>query len=101
MKKIFITIMVICFSFSSFAGFSRKLAKEVENKISEGQTFIKALEEEQATSGSDWLLSRIRLLSYGLVKFEIPFVEVKVMPMVEGRWVKRRPGRDLYRPDGV
>ena len=43
MKKIFITIMVICFSFLPLLDFLENWQK-VENKISEGQTFIKALE---------------------------------------------------------
>lgn len=100
MKNILIVICLLGFSVSSYAGFSNKLSKAVEHKIAEGQAFIQALEAEE-NSGSDWLLSRIRLLSYGLIKFEIPFVEFKIMPMVEGRWVKKHPGRDLYRPDGV
>ncbi len=100
MKKILLVIVITCLTSSAYAGFSRKLSKAVEQKIQEGQAFINALEEKEE-SGSDWLLSRIRMLSYGLIKFEIPFVELKVMPMVEGRWVKKRPGRTLYRPDGV
>lgn len=100
MKKLFLLIVITCLTSSAYAGFSTKLSKAVEQKIKEGQVFITSLEENEE-SGSDWLLSRIRMLSYGLIKFELPFVELKVMPMVEGRWVKKHPGRTLYRPDGV
>ena len=100
MNKLFIIFTMLIISTSAFAGFSSKLAKAVDQKITEGQAFISALEENKEAN-SDWLLSRIRMLSYVLFKFEIPFLEVKVMPMVEGRWVKRHEGRTLYRPDGV
>ena len=100
MKNLLIILMISFISTSAFAGFSSKLAKAVDQKITEGQSFISSLEETNE-SDSDWLLSRIRVLSYVLFKFEIPFLEVKVMPMVEGRWVKRHEGRRLYRPDGV
>ena len=98
MKKIIICILISLFSVNSFAGISSKIAKVVDQKISEGENFIQNL-EEQSESGSDWLLSRIRMLSYVLVKFEIPFLEIKIMPMVEGRWVKKQPGRTIYQPE--
>ena len=100
MNKIILVVMMVFLTSSAYAGFSRKLSKAVDQKIQEGQSFITALEENKETE-SDWLLARIRMLSYVLFKFEIPFLEVKVMPMVEGRWVKKHPGRTLYRPDGV
>jgi len=99
MKKYILVICLSCFSSLSFAGFSGKLAKAVEKNLDQSVKFISELEKNEHR-GSDWLLARIRMLSYGLVKFEIPFVEVKVMPMVEARWVKRHSGRDLYRPEG-
>lgn len=96
-KKILILVFICLFSGSSFAGFSSKISTAVGNNLVEGRNFIAALENDEEL-GSDWLLSRIRMLSYGLIEFEIPFIEIKVMPMIEARWVKKYPGRVLYRP---
>ena len=92
MKNLICLFMLLGFSLNSQGAlrterFSSNISEIVKNELKTGQDFIRTL-SQNTEEDEYWPLSRIRLLAYPLIKFDLWFLEFKVAPVVELRWTR-------------
>jgi hypothetical protein len=94
-------IIALCFiSFESHASLRRApkiIARQVEKKLFMIENAFKDNSPFQTpilykeSDASAYYLKRIRLQYTPFVAFKVPFVELKVLPMIEFRWTRKNP----------